>query len=487
MTAALLLLTLVLGITGPENQPSPAKHQPRPNVVVIIADDLGAADLGCTGSTFYDTPNLDRLARDGVRFSEGYAACPVCSPTRAALVTGKYPQRLGITDYIGGNRAGKLLPAPNRDHLALDERTIAEAFVDAGYATAFFGKWHLGGPGFYPDAQGFQLNVAGHERGHPPSYFSPYRIPHLQDGPPGEYLTDRLAAEAVSFIQTHRNQPFLLWLPHYAVHTPLQGKPDLIAHYQQKAATLPTPSSPRFRTEGSRQDRRVQDHPVYAAMIKSLDEAVGRVLDSLDQLGLSENTIVLFTSDNGGLSTSEGSPTSNAPLRAGKGWMYEGGIRVPYLIRYPRVIEAGTILDHPIISTDVFPTLLDLCGLPSEPTHHLDGQSLAPLLRGTGSVPQADLFWHYPHYGNQGGRPSGAVRSANWKLIEWYEDNRVELFDLATDPQENHNLASELPAKVNELRTKLQNWRKSVGAVMPRPNPDLIEGQEPSPLKKSAE
>jgi len=461
LSTILALLTLTAVAAAP----------PLPNIVFIVADDLGWADLGAYGSSFHQTPRLDRLAREGLRFTNAYAACPVCSPTRAALLTGRYPPRVGITDYIGGQRVGRLKPAPYLDHLPLKEMTVADAFKDAGYATAFMGKWHLGGTNFYPTQHGFDVNIAGSAQGHPPSYFSPYKIPTLSDGPPGEYLTDRLTDEAVRFITTNRSRPFLLWLSHYAVHTPLQAKPELLEKYHAALAQLPPAGDAEFRVEGDRRDRRLQRVPVYAAMLESLDQSVGRVMDALAQSGLDERTIIVFTSDNGGLSTSEGSPTSNAPLRAGKGWLYEGGVRVPLLVKWPGVTKPGATTGTPAISTDIFPTLLEAAGLPARPRAHVDGVSLVPVLRG-GQLPARPFFWHYPHYGNQGGAPAGGVREGDWKLIEWFEDNRVELFNLKTDFGEQNNLAVKEPEKVKALHAQLAQWRKNVGARMPTPNPD---------------
>jgi arylsulfatase A-like enzyme len=451
----------------------PARAAERPNIVIIIADDLGARDLGCYGSTFYETPNLDRLAARGMRFAQAYAACPVCSPTRASVVTGKYPARVGITDYIPGARRGKLNPAPYLHELPLEELTVAEVLKEAGYSTAFIGKWHLGGAGFYPEQQGFDLNIGGCEKGAPPSYFSPYQIPNLADGPPGEYLTDRLTDEAVRFVESARKQgtPFFLYLSHYAVHNPQQAKPAIVAKYREKAAGLPAPVGPEFVKEGERQARQVQNQPVYAAMVESLDQSVGRIMDALSRLGIVDDTIVFFTSDNGGLSTSEGSPTSNVPLRAGKGWLYEGGIRVPLIVAGKGITQGGAVCDAPMISTDYYPTMLELAGLPLGPEQHADGASLVSLLNGR-TRSSRTLFWHYPHYGNQGGSPAGAVRSGDFKLIEWYENERIELYDLRTDLGEAHDLAAQLSDVANDLRQKLHDWRARVNAKMPTPNPD---------------
>ena len=441
----------------------------RPNLVFILADDLGWRDLGCYGSTFYETPHLDRLAAKGMRFTEAYAACSVCSPTRASILTGKYPARLQLTDWLPGraNRPDQKLKRPAiLDHLPLEEVTFAGALREAGYRTGFIGKWHLGGPDFFPDKQGFDLNLGGCAKGSPPSYFSPYGIPTLTDGPKGEYLTDRLTDEALKFIAGAAGRPFLLYLSHHAVHTPLQAKPGLLAKYRAKAARLPTPAGPEFLPEGRNQARQIQNQPVYAAMVESLDESVGRVLRKLAELGLEQNTVIVFTSDNGGLSTSEGSPTSNVPLRAGKGWHYEGGVREPLLVRWPGVTRPGSLCQAPMISTDYYPTFLEMAGLPLRPRQHVDGVSLVPLLKG-GAPAERPLFWHYPHYSNQGGGPCGAVRLGDMKLIEWYEDDRVELYNLKNDLGENNDLAAKMPDKAAALRTMLHDWRKTVDATMP--------------------
>jgi arylsulfatase A-like enzyme len=455
-------------------------QSPHKNVVFILVDDLGWRDLGCFGSTFYETPNVDRLAATGMKFTQAYAACPVCSPTRASILTGKYPQRLGITDYISPNgsnqpehwnRKTRLLPAPYVDRLPLSETTLAEALRAANYATFFAGKWHLGPEGFYPENQGFDVNKGGCEWGAPSGgrrYFSPYGNPRLPDGPPGEHLPARLAAETANFIASHRDQPFLAYLSFYSVHVPLMARDDLRAKYEAKAKALRS-TGPRWGQEGERKVRLLQDHAVYAAMVEAMDQAVGVVLSKLDELHLADRTIVIFMSDNGGLSTSEGWPTSNVPLRAGKGWLYEGGLREPMILRAPDLTPPGSECDSPVISTDFYPTVLELAGLPSRPEQHLDGRSLVPLLRGE-SISPRPLFWHYPHYGNQGGSPAGAIRVGDWKLIEWYEDGRRELFNLREDLSERHDRASDNSAKVQELATQLDAWRHTIGAKMPTPN-----------------
>jgi arylsulfatase A-like enzyme len=387
-------------------------------------------------------------------------------------VTGKYPARVNITNFIPGMRSGKLMPPEYLHYLPPEEVTVAEAFKEAGYATCFIGKWHLGGAEEYlPDKQGFDLNIAGTGAGSPASYFSPYRNPKLEDGPKGEYLTDRLTDEALKFLDASKDKPFLLYLSHYAVHIPLQAKEDLVEKYTAKAAALPPPAGPRTLPEGKNQARQVQDHPVYSAMVQSMDESVGRVMKKLEDLGLADTTAVFFMSDNGGLSTAEGSPTANVPLRGGKGWLYEGGVREPLIVKWPGVTAPGSACDEPVTSTDFYPTMLEMAGLAPRPPQHCDGVSFAPLLRGGKSLPRKAIFWHYPHYSNQGGGPGGAVRVGDLKLIEWYEDDRAELYNLKDDLGEKNDLAARMPDKVAELRKMLAEWRRSVGARMPTPAP----------------
>jgi arylsulfatase A-like enzyme len=469
-----LIGVLAVALLSSAAQQPAASEAKRPNFVFFLADDLGWSDLGAYGSTFYETPNIDRLASEGTRFTNAYAACPVCSPTRASIMAGKYPARMNTTDYFGGGRKARLLPAPYVHHLELSEVTLAEALKSAGYATFFAGKWHLGGKGFEPEAQGFDGNAGGFRAGHPPAgYFSPYKIPTLSDGPKGEHLTERLTDECLKFLDGQGEEPFLLYFSYYAVHTPLQTKPELKKKYEEKAAQLPPAEGPKFIPEGKRKARQIQDHAVYAGMLQSLDESVGRVLAKLDELKLADDTIVIFTSDNGGLSTSEGSPTSNLPLRAGKGWLYEGGIREPLVVKWPGVTQAGSVIATPVISTDFYPTMLAMAGLAAMPAQHMDGANLAPLLAEGAAPERKDLFWHYPHYGNQGGTPGCAIRSGDLKLIEWFEDDHVELYDLANDIGEHHDLSAKRPEDVARLRKKLAEWRKAVDAQMPSVNPDF--------------
>jgi arylsulfatase A-like enzyme len=480
-TPRILLIALPALLASTVSGARPAESARRPNIVFFLADDMGWRDAGCYGSTFYETPNIDRLAKEGMRFTSAYAACPVCSPTRASIMTGKYPARLGTTDYFGApqpatvtehwTRNKPLVPAPYLDHLSLQETTIAKALKQGGYCTYFAGKWHLGGKGYWPEDHGFDINIGGCQAGAPSSYFSPYLNPKLPDGPKGEHLDDRLAAESIHFLEQVGHKPFLLYHAFYSVHIPLQAKPDLIAKYKAKRSGVHF-AGPLFRSEGDRQARQVQEHAVYAAMIETMDRSVGRVLDALDRLGMADNTIVFFMSDNGGLSTAEGAPTSNLPLRAGKGWLYEGGIREPMIVKWPGVARPGSTSSVPVISTDFYPTILEMAGLPPRPEQHVDGLSMVPLLRQIGLPAERALYWHYPHYGNQGGSPGSAVRSGDWKLIEFLEDRRLELYNLKDDLGEQRNLAARLPARSAELYKQLKSWRAAVGARMPSPNPN---------------
>lgn len=454
---------------------------PRPNFVFFLVDDLGWTDLGAFGSSFYETPNCDRLAAEGMKFTNAYAACPVCSPTRASIMAGKYPARMATTDWFGAPQPDSvenhwtkdkpLLPAPYEERLDLGEVTLAEALKEAGYRTFFAGKWHLGGEGFLPENQGFDVNKGGHHRGSPPGgYFSPYKNPMLENGPDGEHLPGRLASETVKFIEANHAEPFLAYVSFYSVHTPLQAREDLKAKYAEKAQSIDQ-DKPRWGQEGERKVRLVQDHPVYGGMVEAMDMAVGKVLDALDRLDLAGNTVVIFMSDNGGLSTSEGHPTGNLPLRAGKGWLYEGGIREPMMIKWPGVAKPGAVCDLPVISTDFYPTMLEIAGLPWRKEQHVDGVSLVPLLMQRGSPRDRALYWHYPHYGNQGGSPGAAVRQGDWKLIEFFEDGRIELYNLRDDIGETKNLAATEPDKAQKLTEMLHAWQKDVGARFPAPNP----------------
>jgi arylsulfatase A-like enzyme len=437
----------------------------KPNFVVILIDDMGWRDIGANGSKTYKTPNIDKLASQGMRFTQGYAACAVCSPTRAALMTGKYPARLHITDWIRGEGTPKesMFAVPKWTmQLPLEEITIAEALKPQGYATASIGKWHLGGKPFYPENQGFDLNVAGSHIGQPASYFWPYggpktgqRVPGLSEagGQDGEYLTDRLTDEAVKFIGTNQNKPFFLYLPHYAVHGPLMGKPE----YVKETENTPVLDE--------------QKNHVYAAMVRSVDDSVGEIMKTLEQLQLSENTVVIFTSDNGGVIHAGKPPaTSNLPLRAGKGYPYEGGIREPLIIKAPGITKPGSVCDTPVITMDFFPTLVTLAGVPELARTAIDGKDLTPLLKGAARLDRDTLCWHYPHY--WAGKlitPYSIIRSGDLKLIHWYETDAWELYNLADDLSEKNDLAARQPEKVAELRAKLEAWLKETGAQLPVP------------------
>jgi arylsulfatase A-like enzyme len=445
-----------------------AAEPARPNFVFILMDDMGWRDLGCFGSTFFETPHIDRLAAAGMKITNAYAACPVCSPTRASIMTGRYPPRYNVTDWLPGRKdmpSQKLLRPQIAQQLALDEITIARALKPAGYVSASIGKWHLGGPDYLPDKHGFDVNVGGTQTGSPPGGYFKFKTPTMTARDENEYLTDRLTDEALGFIEKNKDRPFFLYLPHYTVHIPLQAKKDLIAKYEAKAK----PGQP-------------QHNPVYAAMIETLDDNVGRLTKKLDELKIADRTVVFFFSDNGGLSVKEGAftpATSNAPLRAGKGYLYEGGIREPCIVKWPGVIKPGSICDTPVISVDFFPTIMEMAGAKPPADKPIDGVSLTPLLKQAGELKPRELYWHYPHYSNQGGRPSGAVRAGDWKLIEFYEDGKRELYNLNDDIGEQTDLADRMPDRAKELHQKLVEWRKSVNARMPTPNPDYKPPEKP--------
>ena len=473
-----------------------AVAQEKLNFVFILADDFGYHDVGFNNpDTFYETPNLDGLAASGMVFTDFYAACQVCSPTRASILTGKYPARMDTTNYFSGRRNGTFDAAEFETVMGTEEVTLAETLKENGYRTFFAGKWHLGGNGHLPTDQGFDINKGGGENGLPRSYFSPYKnVSNLPPGPQGEFLTDRLSKESVSFLRqaSKGDDPFFLYLSFYSVHTPLQAPKRLIEKYEAKAKKLEIADEEgSFDVGGERQvwpdtnqPRKVrirQDHAIYAAMVESLDRAVGRVLAELDQLNLRENTAVVFMSDNGGLSTSEGHPTSNLPLRGGKGWMYEGGIREPVVIRWPGVAPAGTRCSIPAVSTDFYPTLLEMAGLDPKPDQHIDGVSIVPLLRNPfAKFDRGPIFFHYPHYANQGGFPASAIRKGNYKLIQNLEDGAYELYNLETDISEHNNLEQLEAELVKEMGAELDSWRREVEARPLRKNSKT--GAEPPKL-----
>jgi arylsulfatase A len=472
----LALLPYVVVVLAASSSDLSAAPKP-PNVVLVLVDDLGWMDLGCQGSTFYETPHIDRLAAQGMRFTNGYAACAVCSPTRAAVQTGRYPSRLFVTDWIrsrfqGGKipankvnpclkpqsewKGRKLLCPPNALWMESSEVTIAEALKPVGYTTCYIGKWHLGADEWYPTQQGFDFNFGGCDYGQPPSYFDPFNqpkgrhqmlrdgIPHLPGRKPGEYLSDREADEAVGFIRKHHDKPFFLQLSHYAVHTPIQAKADVTAKYAAKPKTL-------------------QKNAKYAAMVESVDDAMGRVLTTLKDLKLEDNTIVVFTSDNGGLL----GPTNNAPLRSGKGYAYEGGIRVPWIIKWPGVTRPGSVSAVPVTSVDIYPTIVKATGGKIPKEREIDGVDLRPVLDGTGNIDRTAIYWHFPHYRHAPGSYS-IIRDGDWKLIKWYEGG-FALFDLKSDLGEKRDLAETMPQKTKTLNAKLMAHLKSVGAKIPVP------------------
>jgi arylsulfatase A-like enzyme len=470
--SAMLALTVLACLASHAHAGTGAK----PNIVVILADDLGWADLGCYGADLHETPHLDRFARESVRFTDAYAMS-VCSPTRATLMTGKHAARLRITIWAEGSLLGpknrKLLQGDSRHDLPHTETTLAKALQSAGYLTALVGKWHLGDAKHAPETHGFDVNIGGTQWGAPQTFFWPYRgvgrfgnefryVPHLEFGKKGEYLTDRLTDEALRVIDRAGKQPFFLYLAHHAPHTPIEARAEDVKHFEKKR-------QPNFKHQNA----------AYAAMVKSLDESVGRILEHLKNKGLDKNTIVIFASDNGGfvgmdlINGERVIVTNNFPLRSGKGSLYEGGVRVPLLIRWPDVTpKGGAVCSEPAILTDVFQTCLSAAQLPPVAKAD-DGMDLSPLLKDPNAkLPRDALFFHYPHYYHTT-TPVGAMRARQWKLLEYFEDNRVELYNLETDMSEQRDLAAQMPAKAAELRQRLHDWRTSVDAAMPRLNPDF--------------
>jgi len=465
--AVLAALGIILA-TGcvTEEQTAPAERPP--NIVMIMIDDLGWTDLRVQGNDRLETPSIDRLAADGMRFTHNYAAAPVCSPTRAAVITGLSPARLAITNHITGDQdqfqpeGASLRAAEMFNHLTLDYVTIAERLKAGGYATAFLGKWHISGtndemstaePGRRPEFQGFDVNIGGVSFGGPPSYFDPYQNPAIQDQTPGEYLTYRLADDTVAFIEENQEAPFFVALWPYTVHWPMEAPQELVEKYADR---------PGFADYGDG----VESSTRYAAMIEAMDGAIGRVLQKLDDLNLSEETLVIFTSDNGAY----GGVTDLSPLRGVKGHLYEGGIRVPLIVRWPGQVEPGTISSEPVISMDFFPTALQVAGLDEAPVIPLDGESLLPLLRQTGSLERKAIYFHYPNYAFHGeNRLAGAMREGDYKLIHFYDDDSVELYDVVNDIGEKRDLSDEMPDKAAEMKADLESWLETSGAKMPRP------------------
>lgn len=447
-------------INGSASSATTSKKQA--NIILIMIDDLGWMDLHCQGNAQLDTPNIDRLASQGMQFTEAYSAAPVCSPTRAAIMAGQSPARLGLTTHIPDRpqyapKDATLLSAKTLNHLPLEHVTIAERLKEAGYATAFIGKWHLsgsdvradGGLGerlFRPEYQGFDVNIGGCGYGGPPTYFDPYRIPNIEPRRKGEYLPDRLVDEAIAFIRAHRAEPFFVALWNYTVHWPMEAPQKLIDKYEKRVG--PGLKDPR-----------------YGAMIEAMDAAVGRVMAAIDELKLAGQTLVIFTSDNGGFD----GVSDNRPLRASKGHLYEGGIRVPLIVRWPGVVRGKTVCRAPVISMDFYPTLLDAAGLTPKADKTLDGESIMPLLKQTGQFKRQAIYFHYPNYAWHGSnRLGGAIREGNYKLIERYDDSSVELYNLAQDLSEEQDLSGRMPESAAELKRKLDAWLAESGAIMPK-------------------
>jgi arylsulfatase A len=454
----------------------------KPNIVFLLVDDLGWGDFGCYGAKFNETPNIDKLADDGMRFTNAYAACTVCSPSRAAILSGRYPARLHLTDWIAGhnNPTAKLAIPDWKMKIDHERVLLPEALKKGGYATAFFGKWHLmpnGQPDMnehFPTDHGFDINVGGREWGQPKGpgkYFSPFGMPNLDDGKPGDYLTDKLTDQAISFLdKTKRDTPFLLYFSYYTIHGPLMAPPALISKYKEKAKD--------FKNE-----KNEFLNPARAGMIESLDTSIGRIVAKLETMGIADNTVIILTGDNGG-----DDDRTTGGLRDFKGWSHEGAVREPLIAKWPGKIAKDSACDEMVIGMDFYPTLLEFAGMDPLPSEHKDGISIAPLLTGTKKVLERDtLYWHYPHYHRT--KPYGAIRKGDWKLIEFLEDGRLELFDLMSDPYEENDLAKTKPEKAAELLAKLKEWREEVDAQMPTPNSGHNPnknggiGKKPSPRK----
>ena len=490
----------------------------QPNIVFFLVDDLGWSDVGCYGSRFYETPNIDSLALDGVRFTNAYAACHVCSPTRASILTGKYPARLNLTDWLNGRPNTSfqvLLNAKKAMSLDSEEVTIAEVLKKAGYATALFGKWHLG-QDTNPTEHGFDLHVPHSvnsnlgRRG----FYDPQNISGLDEG---EYVTDRLAELATEFIDDNSDKPFLLYMSHFSVHDPIHGRPDLVEKYQKKLADSLPQSGPDYILEGnpdsptypSRAEldallkqpeyadtyksygndivkvKQKQDNAQFAGMVESVDQSLGALVAKLRELGIEDNTIIFFMSDNGGMSVMNGTPrriiaqehldtatsTSNLPLRGAKGWLYEGGIRVPLIVKWPHSGKTGTTCDEPVISTDFFPTILEMTGVSSRASD-IDGKSITRLVRGE-AMKRGPIYWHFPHYSNHGMQsPGGAIRDGDYKLLEYFENGTIQLFNLSSDIGEQNDLSNIEVKKTQKLTKQLHRWQKEVAAQMMNLNPD---------------
>jgi arylsulfatase A len=526
LKAFIVIAVIAVGSTAGHCQVK--KVEKKPNIIIFLIDDLGWSDVGCFGSTFYETPNIDKLAKEGVKFTNAYAACHVCSPSRAAILSGKYPARLNMTDWLPGRNDfayQKLKNVEVNQQMPYEETTLAEALKSNGYNTAIIGKWHLGEAPSDPTKHGFDMHLpAGWAKGWPLTYYSPFNLAGY-DGKPGDYLTDDLTDEALKYMESNKNNPFFLYFSHFTVHDPIEGRKDLVEKYNKKLAGMPKPKTPAYILEGDPDNdpltieeratlvkdpaykpygqlprgtvkiKQRQDNTNFASMVETMDESMGRVMTKLKDLGIDKNTIIIFASDNGGMSAANfGRPskkvdstrldkfysTSNLPLRGAKGWNYEGGIRIPLIVKWAGAKKAGAVSDVPVIHTDFYPTILEMAGIAPMPKQHVDGKSIVPLLKGEKTINRDAIYWHFPHYSNHGMQsPNGAVRYKNWKLIEYYENNTVQLFDLSKDMGELHDLAKEQPEKVKELTNMLHKWRTEVGAKMMAPNPEYVANKEP--------
>lgn len=514
-TSFLIILLLVIPFI------SCKKQNNQPNIIFFLVDDLGWTDVGCYGSQFYETPNIDALAESGVRFTDAYAASHVCSPTRASIITGKYPASINLTDWLTGRRDfpfQKMLNVKINQHIPYDVKTLPAILKANGYKTAIYGKWHLGEDSASTARQGFDTHIPDWNRGWPKNgYYFPYGMKGLEEGDDGEYLTDRMTTEALKYIEQNKDKPFFLYLSHFAVHDPIEGRPDLVEKYQKKLAKMVPPESHPFILEGkpgvenpiSRVDldkaidqeeyqgfkvfpnqtvkiKQHQDNVQFAGMVESMDESLGRVLNKLNELKIDDQTVVIFYSDNGGMSAAnfwnpkrnipedeldKAFSTSNLPLRGGKGWMYEGGIRVPLIIKWPGKGLQKVTCDVPVTSPDFLPTILDMVGVKN--TENSDGLSLVPLLTGDSILNRKAIFWHFPHYSNHGMQSAGgAVRSGDFKLLEYYDTGKVQLFNLKNDIGEQKDLSEIEVEKTSELKEKLHFWRNKIGAQMMNTNPN---------------
>ncbi len=471
---------------------APTYSKPQ-NILFILVDDLGWNDLGFMGSRYYESPNIDKLAQSGVIFSDGYAACAVSSPSRASIMSGLFTANHGVTDWIGSpageawrnhKRHSKLLPADYKLYIEPNLTLMPELLKANGYTTFMAGKWHLAeSEEHYPEENGFDINKGGWEKGSPGKggYFSPYQNPKLEDGEVGENLSMRLAQETVLFIEEHqkskKKSPFFAYLSFYAVHGALQCTEQKWSYFRDKAETMGI-AEQGFMVDRTLPQRLHQDNPVYAGLIGQMDDAVGRVMTALTDMGLDDNTLVIFTSDNGGVVSGDAFSTSLEPLRGGKGYQFEGGIRVPFVIRSPKSrVAAGTHCSTPVCGVDFYPTIMRYAGIDIPSNVKVDGVDLTPLLNGK-EIAERPLFWHYPHYGNQGGEPASVIRKGDWKLIYYHEDLRSELYNLRADISESGYLNSQYPDKVKELRAELLAWLKQSNANMPTPDSEYNPVEE---------